>query len=245
MDILEILLIVALIAMVLRGLKFLKGIPIKPATAWILVLLVAGAGIFVYDWGGIRSAFEAVPVPGVPAPTVPVFSVEGSETDNSLLYDASTRTFNMKIRENSTSGKLMLYNYAGAAWSAEATDPTVTFTLTLYREDVDPNAQIGEVQIGTMPTFTVSGDVTVYSVIDKTADRKWEIQVTPAGGSARYEYNTALVSGGSSKAFEVKVYFNYTAVNKATDGTIHTATLSGGPPGTDFRLNVSVEPGIT
>lgn len=244
MDVWQILLILLIAALVIRWFGWLKGLPVKKATAGILALLLVGVGIYAYDWMGIKSALVA-PAPPAPIKGIPQFSVLGSESADALLYDSSTRTFNMKIRENTTGTTLQLYDYANSTWLAAAADPTVTFTLTLYREDTDPNAQIGEARTGTMPTFTVSGDVNVYSVIDKTADDKWEVEVTPAGGSARYEYNTALVSGGSSKAFDVKVYFDYSAVNKATDGTIHTATFSGGPPGTDFRLNVTVEPAVT
>ena len=225
---------------------FLKGIPLAKKTAAIVALLAIVGGIAMYDWMGIRSAFAVPPEAITPAPTpgVPRFSVTGSETHASLLYDEATRTFNMKIRENTTSGNLQLWDYDAGAYATEAADTTVTYTLTLFREDIDPNAQIGEVTIGTMPTFTVSGDVNIYCVVDKTTADKWEVSITPAGGSARYEYNTALVTGGSSKAFDVVIYFDYSGVNKATDGTIHTSTYSGGPPGTDFRLNTSVEPSI-
>ena len=247
MEIFEILVIVLVGLLFLRFIGFLKGVPVKKQTALVLAIIIGLAGAYAYNWGGFKDLLTNItpaPAPSVTA-GVPTFSVTGSEADDSLLYNASSRTFNMKIRENTTSGNLSLYDYVNAAWKAEAADPTVTFTLTLYREDTDPNAQIGEVGIGVMPTFTVSGDANTYCVIDKTADGKWEIEVTPSGGSARYEYNTALVSGGSSKGFDVKAYFNYSGVNKATDGTVYTATFSGGPPGTDFSLNVTVEPAIT
>jgi len=238
MEAFEILLAIAIIGLGLKATGLaLKGLKITPQQSVFLICVLVFIGGWTYNWFGIRDMIQPAVV--VEEPTVPTFNVTGSETSANLIYNSDTRTFTMKIRENTTAGKIQIWNYDTDKWDALTTEPTVTLSLTLIRTDTDPNSQIGTVSIGVIPTF-VEGGVT-YSVINETADDKWKVEITPAGEAAQWETASALVAGAGTKKFDLKWYFSNAGVSKASTG-IQTCTFSGGPPGVDVKLSVSVEP---
>jgi hypothetical protein len=211
---------------------WLRGLPIHKKTAGILAVLILIGGVYYFDWAGIRSSLAGV-APGV-TPVTPSgvrWSALGNETDSNLLYDGLTRTFSVTIKENTTP-------------EPDTAVPTsVTFTITLYRDDLENTDAVGEVKLVSAPTFRVVGDVNTYSVINKTSEDQWDVAITPSGGSARYERATGSVAAGGSKAFTVVVTFDGPGIHQATDGSVYTAVFDA--MGTQFTLSMVVAAAVT
>jgi len=231
MEALEIVLIALIVVLAARWLGWLKGVPINKKMAGILALLAAVGGIVLYDWGGIYTGLTGA-VPGEPSVPAGVrWSALGSESDANLLYDGLTRTFSVTIKENTTPDP------------DKAVPENVTFTITLYRDDLENVDAVAEVKLVSAPTFRVIGDLNTYSVIDKTTEDQWNVAITPSGGSARYERAVGGVSSGGSLAFSIVVTFDGPGINKATDGSVYTAVFDA--MGTQFTLSMVVAAAVT
>jgi hypothetical protein len=215
------------IIFLLQYFRMFRVIPVKRSTAGFLAVILLIASAWCGNWGGIRQ-LGAGAAPSAPTTGV-IWSAQGSESDPNLLYDGISRTFSVRVKENTTSQKTMPEN--------------VTFTLTVFREDLENTDAVAEVKVVSTPTFRVVGDLNTYSVINKTTEDRWDVAITPAGGSARYERATGKVGPGGSLAFQVVVKFNYTGVSKATDYSSHTLVISAA--GTEFYLTVSVDPAVS
>jgi len=205
MEALEIIAIVAVVALLLRFFGYLKAIPVKKQTAGILALVIAGAGIVVYDWGGIYSGLTAA-VPGVAEPTVTpgvTFEAEGSETDTYLTYDAASKTFVCAFYENQTGGT----QSGGASGTTGSSITSVTLTLTVYRTDLSTSDDNATAKVwAVVDTFYGKSENAsiLYAPVDKDdSTQKYEVAITPSGGSARDEYNYFSIATGGSKAISI------------------------------------------
>jgi len=166
--------------------------------------------------GGIGLAWTQGYLQGITLPTVPTtpevavtpgvtFEAEGSESDTNLAYDQATRVFTCSFYENTAASKAWTSTSAGSAIDS------VTFTITVFRTDISAgeNTSVATSKIwAVVPTFygKDANASVLYWPVDKDAtSQKYEVAFTPAGGSARDEYNFFTVGIGGSKAISTVV----------------------------------------
>jgi hypothetical protein len=205
MEMLEIGLLIALAVCTAQALRLLpkKMIPLNRRQAAALTLIIALAGVGMYDWAGLRTRVQGMGVTGIGnEPTVTqgiTFEAEGSATTNSS-YDAANRTFICSFIEN----RAVLDNIV-APTSPYAGITTVTFTITVFRTDL---LALGENAVSkisvTVPRYYgkagTDNESLQYAAITRTSDDKWNVAITPSGVAARNGYNYFTVGNGGSKA---------------------------------------------
>ena len=207
MEMLEIGLLAVLAVCVAQALRLLpkKMIPLNRRQATALALIIAVVGVGMYDWAGLRTGALGIReggLTGEPQVTTGVtFQAEGSETDTNLSYDAAGRTFTCSYYEN----QCVLDNIVQPTTANAAGITTVTFTVTVFRTDLLALSEnsVTKAWIEVPKFYGKSGtenESNQYAAIARATDDKWNVTVTPAGVSARNEYNYFTVGSGGSRA---------------------------------------------
>lgn len=206
---------------------FLKFIPVSKTMAGLI-----GLGLVVY--AGSQTMWWGLSVPGITPTEEQVtpgatFEVEGSETDANLVYDSATRTFTCAFYENLASG-----GPAEPIDDGATAITTVTLTVTLFRTDYIAGENATTKITTSIPKFhgKAENESITYSPIAKTSDgEKYNVTLTPAGGSARYEYTYLSVGAAGSKATVIVVTLSATGCAQFDNFDSQTMTIStaGGP----------------
>lgn len=229
MQVWEIVAIIALGALVLRMVGYLKFLPVQKKHALPALIVVALISAYAFNWGGFQDALTGIVEE--PEPTVTpgaTFEAEGSETDANLVYDATSRVFTCAFYENIGLGPV------------QPDDPTtsidnVTLSIALYRTDYLPENLAVTKITSTVPTFTIPDSSVIYSPVDKTVDEEWKVAMTPTGvATARNEYTYLTVPAGGTKSVSIVVTLDNAGCSAydnfdSRDVSIHT-------PGGDFRV---------
>jgi len=188
-----------------KGKNYLKIIPFSQKGLGIVgILLIAVVGYSTAWWGyegelGLPTVTEPEVTEGV------TFEAEGSESVDNLIFDQNTRVFTCSFIENTAT------HVASVPASSQAATPTLVsanFTITVFRTDMATvTTENATSKIwATVPTFYGKNENAsiLYWPIDKDdTTLKYEIAFTPAGGSARDEYNYFTMGAGGSKAITV------------------------------------------
>lgn len=207
MQTLEIVVVVIIVALLARGFKYLKAIPIKPQTAFILAIIVAGVGAYNWNWGGAKDYLAGVEIAAPEEPAVTpgaTYEAEGSESEENMTYDAGSRVFTCWYYEN-VGAEEAQYNPTGE--TDDEAIGSVEVTLTVYRTDSLVLVENATSKVwAVVPTFygTAENASIAYAPIDKdTGTQKYEVAFAPAGVTARDEYNYFSVGSGGSRNITV------------------------------------------
>lgn len=216
---LVILFLILAILGAIRGLNMVpaKALPLKQS--WGVVLLCVGVVGLLWQYGFLAGLIPQEPT----EPDVFTYNVVGTTTDETLSYDDADRIFTISVIENTT---------------AETCLPdSVAFTLTLTRTDTiggeDAIAKITSSVPGFLSQVDVN-DTKTYYPVTKTGT-KFNVEITPSGGSMVRGSTNVLITPAGSKAvdFVVKLSDDIGKLNQynSKDITINVE-------GTVFRLKV-------
>ena len=209
MDIIEVLLIVAAIALFARFFGFLKGLKIKKNHALIGAICILAITAVAFNWYNLQEKIRGFQMPsggaegGRETPGVNWYA-SGSESDSNLTYDATTRVFTLSYYENLTA--TAPYTPVSTGGSAIT---TATLTITLYNDTESTSSDNYVTKISTtIPTFNGKNENanTTYAPVAKVSGtNEYDIALTPSGGSARYEYAFVSAAPGGSKSTSIVV----------------------------------------
>lgn len=207
-----IVLIIVAVAFLAAAAKKVKIPFFTHKTAALGLIITLGLGVYWYNWGDLRTTWEAAAAdvtfaPGVEVTVGTKLIADGSESDNALVYDFPSQTFTASIFENT--GDHLLYNAPADLTGVDLYFSTLTLSITVYRTDsliMDDNA-LFEVT-ASVPTFTGPDENSgiSYQVVDMDGTTKrFEVAFTPAGVTARDAQNWFSLGAGGSRVITVVI----------------------------------------
>ncbi len=240
----EIVIVLLAIVFALGATKKVKVPMITHKTATLALVVTLVAGVYWFNWGGVRTLAEdaGVDIAGEPV-TMPgvTFMADGSEAETySLTYDQATQVFTALVYENVADHAL--YTVAAGATSGGEAVTDVTFAINVIRTDsitLDENAMT--TITATVPTFTGDDENSgiSYQAIDKdSTTERYDVAFTPAGVSARDEKNWFSVGAGGQRNIAIVADLDVPGIRNMDVGASTDINISIDGLARDFILRI-------